>query len=206
METNGQESTNRDHALAADKKRFEHLHDTSWPVLFQMANKKLGDYDEAYDLLQELFIELWDKRAIFPLQDLSLAWLKKRLWYKLITYFRKQGFKQRHLENFRLFMENDHLLITELGHSPQQAFEREFETIMDAIALVVAEMPERMREVFLLYREQQFTINEIAQRLGLSPNTVRNHLQAAMKRLRLSLEDSDLSSLSFALLWWVIFA
>ncbi|SEK27690.1 RNA polymerase sigma-70 factor, ECF subfamily [Parapedobacter koreensis] len=188
---------------ASDEKLFEQLHEASWSVLFQIACKKLGDRDEAYDLLQELFLELWNKRDVFPLHGLSLAWLKKRLWYKLITYFRTQGFQQRHLENFRLFIEREHPVV-QPDESLGQVFESQFELIMDAIALTVAQMPERMQEVFLLNREQQFTINEIALRLGLSPNTVRNHLHAAMKRLRKSLEAQNLSALCIALLWWII--
>ncbi|WP_177180956.1 RNA polymerase sigma factor [Parapedobacter koreensis] len=202
MKTAKQGSTQID-VPASDEKLFEQLHEASWSVLFQIACKKLGDRDEAYDLLQELFLELWNKRDVFPLHGLSLAWLKKRLWYKLITYFRTQGFQQRHLENFRLFIEREHPVV-QPDESLGQVFESQFELIMDAIALTVAQMPERMQEVFLLNREQQFTINEIALRLGLSPNTVRNHLHAAMKRLRKSLEAQNLSALCIALLWWII--
>ncbi|WP_188749030.1 sigma-70 family RNA polymerase sigma factor [Parapedobacter defluvii] len=202
MKTAKQGSTQID-APASDEQLFERLHETSWSVLFQIACRKLGDRDEAYDLLQELFLELWNKRDIFPLHDLSIAWLKKRLWYKLITYFRTQGFQQRHLENFRLFMEREQSVV-QPNESLDHVFESQFESIMDAIALAVAQMPERMQEVFLLNREQQFTINEIADRLGLSPNTVRNHLHAAMKRLRKSLGAQNLSTLCVALLWWII--
>jgi len=187
----------------ADEKLLERLHDTSWPILFQLANNKLGDVDDASDLLQELFIELWNKRHIFPLGELSLAWLKKRLWYKLIMHFRNKGFKQRHLENFRTFMETEQLAF-QPGESSDHAFEEQFELIMEVITLAVAQMPDRMREVFLLKRDHQFTINEIAQRLDLSPNTVRNHLQAAMKRLRSELETQHLSTLGFALACWII--
>lgn len=181
---------------------FVQLHEATWPVLFSLACRKLGDPDEAYDVLQELFIELWDKRDVFPLHTLSLAWLKKRLWFKLLTYFRRQGFKQRHLDNFRYFIESEPP-ITQPEEFTSNVFESHYELIMDAIALTVAQMPERMREVFLLNREQHFTIKEIAEHLGLSPNTVRNHLQTAMKRLRKSLEAQNLTS-SFLLLWWLI--
>ncbi|SKB28454.1 RNA polymerase sigma-70 factor, ECF subfamily [Parapedobacter luteus] len=190
-------------APASAEQLFEQLHERFWSVLFRLACKKLGDRDEAYDLLQELFLELWNKRDVFPLHQLSLAWLKKRLWYKLITYFRTQGFQQRHLENFRIFMACEQPVV-QPGESIDQVFESQFETVMDAIALAVAQMPDRMREVFLLNREQHFTIDEIADHLNLSPNTVRNHLHIAMKRLRKSLEAQNLSTLSIALLWWII--
>lgn len=190
-------------ALTSDEQLFEQLHETFWPMLFRLACKKLGDRDEAYDLLQELFLELWNKRDVFPLHQLSFPWLKKRLWYKLITYFRTQGFRQRHLDNFSILMACEQPVI-QRNESIDLLVESQFETIMDAIALTVAQMPDRMQEVFRLNREQHFTINEIADRLSLSPNTVRNHLHAAMKRLRKSLEAQNLSTPSIALLWWII--
>lgn len=191
-------------AFASDEQLFEQLHETTWPILFQIACNKLEDPDEAYDLLQELFIELWDKREVFPFQQLSLSWLKKRLWYKLISHFRYRGFKQRHLDDFQSLVESDARVI-EPDEYLTPGFESQFALIIEAISLVVAQMPERMREVFLLSREQHFSIAEIAQRLSLSPHTVKNHLQAAMKRLRKSLEFQDLSILNGILVWWLFF-
>lgn len=202
VKTNQQNGT-KNPTLLPDEQLFVRLHEASWPVLFPLACRKLGDSDEAYDVLQDLFIELWDKREVFPLDNLSIVWLKRRLWFKLLAHFRRQGFKRQHLDNFQHFMEKE-TLVVQPGESANQMLERDYELIMDAIALTVAQMPERMREVFLLNREQHFTINEIAGHLGLSPNTVRNHLQTAMKRLRKALEAQNLTSPSFVLLWWLV--
>ncbi len=189
----------------SDEHIFERLHADTWSVLFQIAYKKLGDQDEAYDLLQELFMELWDKRQIYPLQTLSLPWLKKRLWFKLMTYFREQGFKQRHLEHLRVFVASESLVL-QPAESVGVVSESDFEIIMQAISIEVAQMPDRMKEIFLLNREQHFTISEIAQKLGLSPNTVRNQLHTAMKRLRKSLEAHDLTAINLTFLCWMIWS
>jgi len=190
--------------VLSDEQCFEQLHETAWPILFQEAYRKLGDKDEAYDLLQELFLELWDKRQVFHLRELSLSWLRKRLWYKLITHFRTQGFRQRHLDNFKIFLQQEQMVVQSQEFLIQE-LESQYEVIMETIALAVAQMPERMQEVFLLNREQQFSINEIARRLELSPHTVRNHLQAAMKHLRQTLKTQNLSSLGLSLLLWIVF-
>lgn len=204
VKTTNQTNAVRD-IVMSDEQCFEQLHERTWSVLFQEACRKLGDEDEAYDLLQELFLELWDKRKIFHLQELSLTWLRKRLWYKLITYFRTQGFKQRHLDDFKIFMKQQHVQMhVQEQELLLQELESRHEIIMEAIALAVAQMPEKMQEVFLLNREQHFSINEIARRLELSPHTVRNHLQASMKRLRLSLKTQNLSPLGLSLLLWII--
>ncbi|SFC68225.1 RNA polymerase sigma-70 factor, ECF subfamily [Parapedobacter composti] len=192
----------RQRVSTSDEVLFEQLHKSSWSMLFQLACKKVGDRDEAYDLLQELFVELWNKRDVFPLNNLSPAWLKKRLWYKLITYFRTQGFHRRHLEDFRRFMALEYPAV-QPDESSVKLAESQFEIIMEAVELAVAQMPDRMQEVFLLNRERHFSIDEIAQHLGLSPNTVRNHLHAAMKRLRKSLQMQNLTAPCLALIWWV---
>lgn len=200
-------TTGKDRASACGsvpaEELFAQLHGDTWPTLFPLACRKLGDPDEAYDVVQELFIELWEKRNTLPLQNLSLAWLKKRLWFKLLSYFRHQGFKQRHMEHFRYFVETD-ALSEKTEESDRNEFENDYELLMDAIVITIAQMPERMREVFLLNREQRFTINEIAVHLNLSPNTVRNHLQTAMKRLRSSLAAHSPSAFSYLWLCWLL--
>lgn len=190
--------------LDIEKSTFETLHQESWPFIFNLAYQKLGDPDEAYDLVQELFIELWDKRAVFPPDSISIGWLKKRLWYKLLTHFRTQGFRQQQLADFRVFLESEHEVYREQDWQDSLIYEKEFNAIMEAIALVVTQMPERMQQIYLLNKEQHFSVQEIAERLGISPHTVRYHLQEAMKRLRDSLTSTDFSLVNYLLVFWVI--
>ena len=55
-------------------------------------------------------------------------------------------------------------------------------------------MPTRMKEIYILKKENQFSIKEIAEELSISTQTVKNQLHNALTRLRLRLKDYDYPS------------
>jgi RNA polymerase sigma factor (sigma-70 family) len=59
-----------------------------------------------------------------------------------------------------------------------------YKELQSVIAAEVAALPERMQEVYRLSRTENLSTKEIAQRLNLSEQTVKNTLSAALKRLR----------------------
>jgi len=186
----------------SDTLAFEEFHNRYYEELFRMALKKIGDSEETYDLLQDLFIELWEKRENFTVSNTLDAYMKNRLWFKLATYFRTKGFKQNHIKKFTEF-----LLIQEKPVFDEQEVKeinQQYDDLMEKINIVIANMPEKMKEVFMLSKEEQLSINSIAEKLNLSPKTVKNHLHAAIKRIRLELNEYSTIGVEFAILFWLI--
>lgn len=172
-----------------DEQAFQTLHEQTWEEIFTLAYRKLKDEDEAYDLVQELYMELWEKRSLFPPEEVTKPWLKKRLWYSILSYFRNSGIRQKQMDDFQAFVESE---VESLYRDAQEDLqlgesEKAFQAVLDEIALVVADMPARMQQIYILNKEQHISISEIADRLGISPHTVRYHLQEALKRLRSTL-------------------
>lgn len=172
-----------------DEQAFQTLHEQTWEEIFTLAYRKLKDEDEAYDLVQELYMELWEKRSLFPPEEVTKPWLKKRLWYSILSYFRNSGIRQKQMDDFQAFVESE---VESLYRDAQEGLqlgesEKAFQAVLDEIALVVADMPARMQQIYILNKEQHISISEIADRLGISPHTVRYHLQEALKRLRSTL-------------------
>jgi len=60
--------------------------------------------------------------------------------------------------------------------------------LMEIIEEGIAEMPQRMREVFEMSRKQHLSHKEIAEQLNISEDTVRKHIQNGLKILRPKLE------------------
>jgi RNA polymerase sigma-70 factor (ECF subfamily) len=67
------------------------------------------------------------------------------------------------------------------------ASEQEYHLLREA----VGQLPPKCREVFLLYRAREMTMNEIGRLLGISPRTVENHLAYALKYCRKALQRSE---------------
>lgn len=189
----------------SDYAAFEELHRRFWPGLQQQAYRKMGDRQDAYDLLQEMFVELWEKREELHFGGELKGWLQKRLWFKLATWFRTRGFRAKHLEDFRKYTENIQSG-TRFDPVEMRQIDAYYDELLAAINKAVEEMPERMREVFLLNRREQYSVSEIAARLELSPKTVRNQLERAVVRIRKSTEGYYPAPMELVFLFWVLYS
>lgn len=187
----------------SDYLAFEELHRRYYKQLFVLAAKKIGDQDEAYDLLQDMFVELWDKRADFYITNPLKNYLKNRLWFKLSGYFRTKGFQEKHFRNFSAFIqsEQDHAL--QLDDLEIREMDLQYEAVIEVINRTIQEMPDKMRELFLLSRTKEYSIAEIAEQLNISPKTVKNQINIALNRIRQAVADPSLTMMQICFLVWL---
>ena len=182
---------------------FEELHRRYWSDLQKLAYSKIGDRQDTYDLLQEMFIELWEKRAELKFGDELSGWLRKRLWFKLYGYFRTKGFNQKHQDNFKIFAEAENT-VTSFDLSELKQANVYYEELLAVIERAIEEMPERMRAVFVLHRQKNYSVSQIADKLDIAPKTVRNQLDRAIAKLRKSTEQYDPTALELIFVLWLI--
>ncbi|GAA4910216.1 sigma-70 family RNA polymerase sigma factor [Mucilaginibacter defluvii] len=187
----------------ADYAAFEELHRRYYRSLYTHAAKKIGDEDEAYNLVQEMFIELWDKRATFSITNSLPNYLKNRLWFKLSGYFRDKGFQQKHFRHFSDFLQQDSATTPYLDPMEIREMESQYEALIEVIDRTIAEMPEKMRKVFVLSRSNGYSISQIAEELDISPKTVKNQLNIAFNRIRNVTADSSLTAFEITVLIWL---
>ncbi|MFA4868006.1 MAG: sigma-70 family RNA polymerase sigma factor [Pedobacter sp.] len=187
----------------SDYAAFDELHRRYWPSLRRLAYRKTGDQADAYDLVQELFIDLWEKRETLAFGAQLNGWLHNRLWFKLSAYYRTKGFQQKHLENIRLNLE-------QVSNAPQLdpleilAEQKNYDQLLEVVNHTIQEMPDRMREIFLLNRNEQKTVVEISKKLGISPKTARKQLDRAMGKLRRSTQQYKTSAMELLFITWLI--
>ncbi|TCC89176.1 sigma-70 family RNA polymerase sigma factor [Pedobacter frigiditerrae] len=186
-----------------DYTAFEELHRRYYKSLFTLAAKKIGDQDDAYDLMQDMFIELWEKRRTFSINNPLQNYLKNRLWFKLSGYFRTKGFKEKHFRNFTDFLQQQHAIAPYMDQQEMREMDLQYEVVMEVINRTIAEMPDKMRKVFLLSRSNQYSILEIAQQLNISPKTVKNQINIALNRIRQATSDPSISALELIILIWL---
>jgi len=146
-----------------------------WKQLYQSAYHLLADDDEAQDAVQEVFINLWQRRHEINLHGAAKSYLFTAVRYRALNRIREiaadASLKER-LDGYleRSFLETvDPLLIKELTAE---------------IDRHIITLPDRMQQVLRLSYQEQLTAPEIAACLGISEDTVKNHLAAARKRMR----------------------
>ncbi|PRD48079.1 hypothetical protein C5745_06070 [Sphingobacterium haloxyli] len=183
--TNGLPS-NHDQTFANELKKsgadktLHKLFDRYWKPLFQFSFNILRDDDDAKDVVQEVFISLWDRKLDLAVHSSIESYLFTSVRYKSLTKLSQRlSSSERNLplENYveQTFSDAlDPLLMKELQQE---------------IDLQINKLPDRMQEVIRLKTKECLSIQEIAEKLNISEDTVKNHLATARKRLRVQLRD-----------------
>jgi len=157
----------------SDVSAFTELYNRFWKDLYIHALKKTGDEDDAYDLVQDLFIEFWDKReSITEITSSLKNYLHGTVFFKLAKYFRNKGFHEKHRKNFEEFLKMDSTAAFATDTFLLQESEQQYESIIQVIHASIDEMPGKMKEIFLMSRSGDYSISEIAETLGVSTQTV----------------------------------
>lgn len=160
-----------------DRSAFEQLYRRTLHALMAVIYKWSDDSAEAEDILQEVFLDLWEKRSKIRIQNEVFSYLYSMARYKLFDRLRKRQLTEKQLQAWTLLMQEEAV--------PATAFVEE--EMADREALVsseLAQLPAQMKKVYLLSAEQGKSIREISEELLVSPYTVKNHLQKIRKRLR----------------------
>jgi RNA polymerase sigma-70 factor, ECF subfamily len=164
---------------ARDAAALDEALDRYWDPVVAYATRLVERREDAKDITQDAFLQLWDgadrwegdsevKPLLFGIVR-NLALKEKR----------RRAIRGRHAA------QAGRALSRPASDPSTDAAVREFEA---AIADAVSDLPERRREVFVLSRREGLSHREIAEQLGLSPQTVANHLSSALSELREALQ------------------
>lgn len=170
------------HALVSGQERaFEEIYRRYWLTLFQTAWQKTGSRDAAEELVQDLFVRLWERRPELQVRSSLKNYLHGAIRYRIINYIRDQMLSSRHLEAIK----ND---VFELGENKVEADFR-FRELDTSLQASIEKLPEKSRTIFELSRSRHFSNKQIAGQLNISEKTVEYHLTKSLKLLRVYLKD-----------------
>ncbi|MGV8095079.1 MAG: RNA polymerase sigma factor [Mangrovibacterium sp.] len=176
-----------------DMVAFDLLYEQYSHKLFSFVLKILKNETDAEEIVQEVFVRLWESRFHIDDSKLLNSFIFTIAYNHSIDLIRKRINNKKYLE---------HLKYSSAVHAvPSQVDEFEFEELNDQVKKLIADLPERQRQIYLLHREEGLTYSEIANRLGISKNTVENHMTRALKYLRTNLDNTLLVNLLFIYLF-----
>lgn len=134
--------------------------------------------DEVEDVIQELFIYLWDKRETLNFTVSLSGYLFTAVRNRVFNVYIKKKREASYLTSLQEFIESGEYTTDLIVR------EKEFAVIIEK---EIEALPTRMREVFLLSRDAGLTHKQIAAQLGTSELTVTTQIRNALKVLRLRL-------------------
>ena len=160
-----------------DSRAFEILYRRYFSKLYGAAYKRLQDKALTEEIVQELFVSLWERRENLPIENIE-NYLFTSIKYLVIAQYKKNSLFEKYSSTLNLAENDDNFTEQTLA----------FEELNEAYQAALLTIPERCREVFLLKRNG-LSLREISEKLDISEKTVENQMTKALKMLREALKD-----------------
>lgn len=168
-----------------DEAFFTLLYRKYWPVLMRLAAGFVEDKDTCKEIVQELFVTLYNKRAKLSIKISLSSYLYVSLRNKIRNYIRQESIYKKHMgvarRSYRSAGAND---VEQFVNRAE--LEREINACLSG-------MPVKCREVYLLYQQDQCPLKKIAAILNRPTDTVEKQFRKAVHLLRDHLTGCQIS-------------
>ena len=171
-----------------DQQAFGQLYDQSSTLLFTLAYRILSDRDEAAELLQEVYLEVWRKIVKYDVgRGSPMAWLVTLTRSRAIDRLRSKASRGHRQITDSL----EHPLVSERAdHHPTPQEAREAGELRQLGAKAILELPLPQQQAIEMAFYQGLTHTEIAARLNQPLGTVKTRIKLAMTKLRGALQQN----------------
>ncbi|WP_400261347.1 RNA polymerase sigma-70 factor [Sphingobacterium sp. SG20118] len=167
---------------AGSNPAFTELYDRYWKKLFTAAANKVYNLEEAEDIVQQIFISIWNRREELEIHTSLSSYLSVAVKYRVLKYL-NASFKYQHISDIVA----DSVLSELSDDSTQQWLA--FQEVNQRLQLLVEGLPERCRLVYEMSRIEGRSHKEIAATLDLSEKTIEWYITRALKTIKTGLKD-----------------
>lgn len=168
----------------------------SFDKLFEQYGKKIYIFsysylkvkEEAEEIVQEVFISLWNKRKVIKEQHDFNAYLFTITLNAIRKRFRTLSREKKKIDKFSE-------TITRADNSTN--VQVEYNNLMEFAQKAIDQLPSKQRKVYILSKQEGLSNQEISVKLNITKKTVENHLNRAKSFLKKILIDESLLSMLF---------
>lgn len=160
-----------------DEQAFALFYKGWYPQLLPFLQRHLPGKSDADEVLQQVFLRVWLNRDKLPEIRSMKAWLSTITAREYLRFLQQQLTRRQH---FPVEEIGEHTDVPAASASHQLSLKE----LNKVIRAAVERLSPQRREVFTLSRHELLSVPEIADRLQLSPQTVKNTLGAALKEVR----------------------
>ncbi len=153
---------------------FEALFKAHFRELHAYAYTMVNDWDNAEELVQSLFLKLWERNDWVGIHTSVKSYLYRCIYNDSLNFLRRQKVHSRYQE----------LTISSIGDSGDAAEKLKLSEVETHLAKALNKLPEKCRAIFHLSRFEEMKYQQIADQLHVSVKTVEAHMVKALKILR----------------------
>ena len=150
---------------------FERYH----RILLRHAFRLLNDQDEAYDVVQDVFLQLWQNHETIKVSISLSGYLYTAVKNAVFKLFAHDKVIAKYIDSIGRFLDSESNAVEDT------LMEKE---LFSLISAEIAALPAKMREVFLLSKDEELSYKQISERLHITEQTARQQVYKAMKILK----------------------
>lgn len=163
-----------------DMEAYETVFRAYYSSLCLFAVRYLKRVDLAEEIVQDLFLTLWEKRRVLSLETSLKSYLYRAVHNNALKYLQHQKVVEKHASQTINQMQY---------HADEPVHNLQSEELAGLVGKAFAAMPAKTKEIFDMSRNEGLKYGEIADRLGISVKTVEAHMGSALKILREHLRE-----------------
>jgi len=156
-----------------NRRAFNVLYDRYWKKVYNIAYKRINDREIAEDVTQDVFVQLWTRNTDAIILDLS-SYLYAATRNGVFNRLGKE-------EKYTQLPDDVESIENHANSADSKMLHAEF---LSGFTALVEALPEQQRIVFKLKFNENLSSQEIADKLQISPKTVRNHIGRALATLK----------------------
>ena len=160
-----------------DSAVFSQLYSQYWSSLLDFAENYISDSDTCKEIVQQLFITLYVKGSRLNIHASLRSYLYGSLRNKILNHLRNQSTYLRHIRGA------SRVHSQEGGDNPVEEF-IDVRELKKKINNCLDRMPPKCREVYVLHKQQQYTLKKTSEILQRPVDTVEKQLRRAIHLLR----------------------
>ncbi|MCU0467991.1 MAG: RNA polymerase sigma-70 factor [Arcicella sp.] len=175
------------HLAKSDVRAFDFLYQKYFAKLYGAVYKRLQNRELTEEVVQELFVSLWERREVISISTTIEAYLFSSVKYLVIAQYKKNNLFEQYSATLKPETKDENFTEQLVN----------FDELNDAYQKALLLLPERCREIFLLKRSG-LSQKDISEQLDISEKTVENQMTKALRILREALKDYTLLFIFFS--------
>lgn len=158
---------------------FEQLFKAYFRPLHAYAMTLVKDPDIAEEMVQQVFVQLWEKQDELRITDSATAYLYRSVYHRCLNQLKHEKVKAAYRQ---------HQSLRPVDHA-SAAQRVQLSELQQQLDIALSGLPEQCRTIFQMSRFEELRYQDIADRLGISVKTVENQVSKALRLLREQLRD-----------------